>query len=517
MEFKTIELKGDFIAGNYRKYKDLDFSHEIRCPANFSDHVTTLEGSYEGIDEIFDVAEKSKWKWYKRGLAERVVLVRKLIQEVEKNKEEFAQTISREIGKPLWESRVEVTDGIDRMRAEIDLTENLQREREVTEERSSVLLDKDEKLFGVRRVKPRGVVAVLGHYNDPMSNPLIYIVPSLLHGNVVVFKPSKRAPATGQLICESIKAMTLDAGIFSMIQGGREMSRRLIQHHSVDTVFYGGEYEFGKQLRKDTFEHSGKLLALETGGKNPAIVWEDADIDTALWEILIGAYITAGQRQESTSRLLLHRKIAENFIIKFHNMAKAFVIGSPFDETKPPFMGPLVDKKTLERYLTFQGIAVRENSKCIMRGKSLSFEHEGYYVSPSIYLFHSNEVEDVKKSVYLQTEIFGPSVGIHIVDEVEEVVELANATNYGLSCSVFSKSEDIFRKMWEGLRYGQIHWNEGTYRKSTHLPTIGIGRSYNASPLIDDLAQHVLYPVTSIETKSNRLNLKKLPPGLERG
>ena len=123
---------------------------------------------------------------------------------VEKKLDTIARTISREIGKPLWESRIELADCLDRMRAEISLTENLQKERVVNEERNSVLLDKDEKLYSVRKVKPRGVVLVLGHYNDPFSNPITYIVPSLLHGNVVMFKPSKRAPVTGQHICEWI-------------------------------------------------------------------------------------------------------------------------------------------------------------------------------------------------------------------------------------------------------------------------------------------------------------------------
>lgn len=178
-------------------------------------------------------------------------------------------------------------------------------------------------------------------------------------------------------------------------------------------------------------------------------------------------------------------------------------------------MGPLVDKKTLDRYLTFQGMAVREQAECIMRGKALTLDSDGFYVSPSIYLFKSADPQKIMSSVYLQSEIFGPSLGVHVVKDAEEAVQVANASNYALACSVFTSSEEKFRSMWQLLRYGIIHWNEGTVRRALNLPLAGIKRSSKASPFVRSLTSFVNYPVSSIETSDPALEKLELPPGIE--
>jgi succinylglutamic semialdehyde dehydrogenase len=161
------------------------------------------------------------------------------------------------------------------------------------------------------------------------------------------------------------------------------------------------------------------------GGKNPTIVWGDANLDVAIQETLFSAYVTAGQRCSATSRVIVENKILEQFIEKFHERAKAFSIGHPLDN---PFMGPLVESASMDRYMKFLGIAQREGAEIIMRGKALELEHQGNYVTPSICWVKDSSIAHTRKSVYQQTELFAPNVAILGVDTLEQAIAQANET-----------------------------------------------------------------------------------------
>lgn len=510
-KFPQVTFKGDFIDGDFHAASDPDFVFEGKSPADKGDTIGSVACNYASVDRAIGAAARASDAWALSAWEARREAMNRFLAELRRCSTEFVELISREIGKPRWESAMEVAAMEARIAYSLEEFETRATEFSVSDS-VDTWARKSEDSLGFSRMKPRGVVLVLSHYNLPGDNPLSYVVPSLLSGNTIVYKPSKKAPAVGQLLAECMQRANFPRGVFNMVQGGREMARRLAQHEDVNTVFYAGDFEFGKQLRKDTFEHSEKLLVLETGGKNPAIVLSDADIDTTIREVLIGAYLTGGQRAESTSRLILHKDIAEEFLSRFHASAKKFVIGNPFQETQP-FMGPLVDKKTLDRYLTFQGIATREQAECVMRGKALSLETDGFYVTPSIYLFKNNDLKKIRSSVYLQTEIFGPTLGVHIVKDWEEAAQVANASNYALVASVFTQDEEIFRKLWRVLRYGAIHWNEGTVRRSLRMPYGGIKHSFKAGPFVRNIASYATYSVGSIETKRPR-EIGDLPPGL---
>ena len=156
-----------------------------------------------------------------------------------------------------------------------------------------------------------------------------------------------------------------------------------MQNEHVDGVLFTGSYDVGQKIKQDTMDHYWKILALEMGGKNTTVVWDDADLEKAVYETIVGAYMTTGQRCSCTSKIVLHSKIKHQFIENFHAMAKALKIDH---WSKEAFMGPLIGSDAVERYLRFQEIATREGAECIMRGKSLSLDYSGHYVSPSIHL-----------------------------------------------------------------------------------------------------------------------------------
>lgn len=508
--FPRYAFSGDFIGGNFRLSKDPDHSFEVRSPANLQDFLGEVHCDYSSVDESIAAAQRARDSWLLQSFDARKAVLDRCLEVLRDRAPQIRQVIARETGKPLWEISDEIGSVEQRYNC---LIQELRAANLFTE---GALLNgvggKAEKMH--LRAKPRGITLVISHFNLPLDSALSFIFPALLAGNVVILKPSKRTPALGQEIASIFQQANAPAGIFNLVQGGREMARRLAQQSEVDTVFYAGDYEFGKLLRKDTAEHSEKLLILETGGKNPAIILDDADLDLAITETLIAAYQTAGQRAESLSRILLGEKIAEEFIERFHEAAKKIVIGNPFDEANPPFMGPLIDKKSLARYLTFQGMAVREGGECIMRGKTIGADSDGFYVSPSIYFFKETDLAKTVASTFLQTEIFGPSLGIQVVNSVDQAVAFANASNYGLLCSVFTRSEENYRRSWEGLRYGAIHWNQGTTRRSYGQPLSGIRRSFKANPMVQSMFGYVSYPVHSVE-EAEPIRRTSLPPGID--
>lgn len=505
-KFQSIEFRGDYFAGKFQLSGDPDFSYEGKSPADKSDLVMKVSCNYSAAEEACRAAGNARDYWARTTYRDRRAFILRFLELLSRDAVELRQRISRETGKPLWEAAME-------------LEATQRRTRVVIEEFDRDGWDQDivlgnGRLEGAYRAKPRGAMLVLSHFNRPLENPLTYIIPGLLAGNTVVLKPSKKTPAMGQYLAEAFHEVGAAPGVFNLVHGGREMARRLAQQSDIDTIFYAGDYEFSKLLRRDTFDDSEKLLVMETGGKNPAIVFEDADQDLAVREILISAFQTAGQQAQSTSRLILLESVAESFIERLHEAAKNIQVGYPFDEANPPFMGPLVDRKTTDRYITFQGTAVREQAECVMRGKTLQLGHDGFYVSPSIYLYKNNEAKKIKDSTYLQTEIFGPSLGIHVVKSTEEAMAVANINNYGLCASVFTQSADRYQELWHGLRYGAIYWNCGTLRNLGNFRISGIRRSFKASPLVKTLSGYVTYPVASVENQDGGAEPEMIPPGL---
>jgi succinylglutamic semialdehyde dehydrogenase len=243
------------------------------------------------------------------------------------------------------------------------------------------------------------------------------------------------------------------------------------------------------------------------GGKNATIVWDDADLNKAVYESVIGSFWTAGQRCSCTSRIILHKSIAEKFTEKFYETAKRLSIGYWREN---PFMGPLINADAVEKYLRFQEIAQREGAERLMRGKALDIDgHQGYYVTPSIFLVKGFN----PTSVYQKSEIFGPNVAVYQVDDFDEALTINDSTGFGLVTSVFTKRRELYEETLLRARVGIVNWNRTTNGASSRLPFGGVGKSGNDRPTAHYAVQYCTIPVASLEDMTP-YDPAGAPPGL---
>jgi succinylglutamic semialdehyde dehydrogenase len=327
----------------------------------------------------------------------------------------------------------------------------------------------------------------------------------LLAGNTIVFKPSEQAPYCAEIYSQCFAEAGFPAGVFNMIQGMGESGRKLALHEGVDGILFTGSYEVGLRIKQETLSHYWKILALEMGGKNAAVVMEDADLDKAVYECLIGAYLTSGQRCASTSRLFLHEKIKDEFIEKFYQRAKKLSIGH---WQTNPFMGPLISEGAVEKYLRFQESAQREGAESLMRGKPLEVgSYRGFYVTPSIHeVKHFNP-----DSVYQKTEVFGPNVAIFSISDYEQSILPVNSTGFGLVASIFTKNKTLYERALLDYRVGLLNWNRSTNGASSRLPFGGMGKSGNDRPSAHFAIYYCSVPVASLEDTTAFDSAKVLP------
>ncbi|RYZ72375.1 MAG: aldehyde dehydrogenase family protein [Proteobacteria bacterium] len=495
---------GNYIGGEFHPAVEPNGEWDVKSPAATHDLVARIKYSYQDVDSAIQSAKSAFKSWKKLPASERFVYLRKYRDALKARENTIVETISREVGKPLWESKTEFQAMLNKV--------------DITIEDSMKLIAPlriDNVLPGVvgkSEYRPHGVMAVIGPFNFPGHLPNGHIVPALVTGNTVVFKPSEKTPMTGQLIAEAMHEAGLPSGVFNLVQGERETSRRLCVHEGVNGILFTGSYEVGTRIKQDTLLQHWKLLALEMGGKNSSIVWEDADLDSAVYEVLTSAFLTTGQRCSATSRAIVHESLMERFLEKLHAASKAFKIGHPFENA---FMGPVIDSSTVDRFLKFQPIATRDGFEILMRGKVLELPYAGHYVTPAIAFMHNADPAHARKSVYQQTELFAPNLAVQGVTDLDQAIALANITQYGLVTSVFTKSTEVYEKCSEDLECGLINLNRGTVGASSRLPFGGLKKSGNHQPTALSSVFYCAYPVASLECAPESPGLKAPLTGLD--
>ncbi len=494
-----MSFLGDFIGGEFIKPLQTNGTIERKNPANTKEILFQGGFKFEHVGLACMAAKKAFRPWADLTIEQRKTYLLRVKEIYIQRAEDLAKMISQEVGKPLWESKQEVQSMIGK----IDVT--------LTDALDLIQTQKFDKAAGdvpgFLRFKPRGVMAVIGPFNFPGHLPNGHFIPALAAGNTVVFKPSELTPGVGQLIGEIFEKAALPKGVFNVVQGNGEIGRRLVMHDLVEGVLFTGSYETGFKIKQDTLTHFWKILALEMGGKNAAIVWDDCDLQKAVYETLVGSFITTGQRCSATSRIIIRKSIYEKFVHAFHGAAKKITIGDPL---KNPFMGPLISAESQDKYLRFQSIAGRENTETIMRGKALELEKEGYFVTPSINLVRKHDPE----SIYQKTEVFGPNVALYVVEELDEAIQIANSSSYGLAFSVFSNDRKVFERCFDLSRVGVMNWNRSTVGASSRLPFGGMGKSGNNQPTGSFAVYSTTYPVATLED-NGPLDPTKLLPGMD--
>ncbi len=499
-------FRGSYLQGQFVKIVDPNGELKSQNPGDLEHGVTTIPFSFEHVDEAVTAAQQSFPSWKRLNVADRLSAIRRYADLLKKSRENLATCLSKEIGKPLWESLQEVDATLKLI--EDAITIGSQTTNEIRIE------NVDAQSEGVVRFFPRGVMAIVTPPPLPLFTPHAQMIPCLINGNVVVLKASQHAPFTGQMISELFHDSGLPAGAVNVIHGEAEVARRLVSHSAIDGIFMSGAFEGGGKLQKVLSDY-WKVVVLEMGSKNATVIWDDCSYDRALHETLYSSFVTSGQRVTNAHRVLIHEKIFDKFVQDFHKLAKKIRVGYGLTAGKEaPFLGPLISEESLEHYLRYQGIAVREGCEEIMRGKTLERDTRGHYVSPSIHLVTKPD----PKSVYQKTEITGPNVALFKVSDLDEVADIVNQTQFGVAASIYTSNRETYLRLIEEATAGLLYWNRPTVESTFRLPYGGLKKSANARPMGSFSGYQCTYPVASLEDKHDnpRKGTKSLPETLPR-
>jgi succinylglutamic semialdehyde dehydrogenase len=340
----------------------------------------------------------------------------------------------------------------------------------------------------VLRHKPHGVMAVLGPYNFPGHLPNGHIVPALLAGNAVLFKPSEEAPLTGQHLAQALRDAGVPEGVFALVQGGRDQGAALIAA-DIDGLLFTGAAATGAHFRRATVDRPHLILALELGGNNPLIAWGDAEASAAA--IVQSAFITTGQRCSCARRLIVPEGVAGNMIVEAaHTIAARLRIGA-WDDADEPYMGPLVSAAAAGKAIEGAERLRALGAKALLPFERL--ERSEAFVTPGIYDVTGIDVPD--------EEIFAPLLQIVRVPDFDAAIEAANATSFGLSAGLLSDDPDLWNRFLARSRAGVVNWNRPTTGAAGNMPFGGLGQSGNHRPSAYYAADYCAYPVASFEAE----------------
>ncbi len=496
---KARDGRGDFIDGRFMTPPTPAGALDCVSPADLGDRIGSFPFAAAQIAGAVDAARRALPGWRRSADDTRATMLRAYAKSLEAHRQELTIAISRSIGKPLWESKTEV----DAMIAKVEITLTAGRELIRTQ-----TLD-----AGAARVRyrPVGVCAVIGPFNFPGHLPNGHIVPALAAGNTVVFKPSERAPEVGEIVARCLAEAGLPAGVFNVVQGDATVARALIGHADIDAVMFTGSTAVGRAILEASTPWPGRLIALELGGKNSAIVLDDADLAWAAREIAFAAYVTAGQRCTATSRVIVQRSVADALVAKLTVAARDTRIGVP--DGDDVFLGPVISEPTRARALRAIADASAELD-AIVPARIPDVPVQGHYLAPSLY--RVREAAIGRALALSCDELFAPVLTVEIVDDEVAAIARTNDTPYGLAACVFTRSRERYERVSVELDVGLCNWNRGTVGSSSKLPFGGVKASGNHRPAGLFSTNYCVDAVGEILVEAPNATAA-LPPGLRVG
>ena len=446
------------------------------------------------VDTAVAAARAAFPAWARRPLEERITVLETFAATLKARSDELARAIGEETGKPLWEASTEVTSMVNKVAISV------QAYRERTGIKSGPLAD----ATAVLRHKPHGVVAVFGPYNFPGHLPNGHIVPALLAGNCVIFKPSELTPKVAELTVRAWIDAGLPAGVLNLVQSARDTGVALAAHADIDGLFFTGSSRTGNLLHSQFGGQPQKILALEMGGNNPLVVDEVKDIDAAVYTIIQSAFISAGQRCTCARRLLVPAgEWGDALLARLVAVTASIKVGR-FDEQPAPFMGSVISLAAAEHLLKAQEQLLANGAVALL---AMSQPLEGAaLLTPGIL-----DVSGVAQRP--DEEFFGPLLQVIRYGDFDEAVREANATQYGLAAGLLSDSRERFEGFLLDSRAGIVNWNKQLTGAASSAPFGGIGASGNHRPSAYYAADYCAYPVASLESESLALPAT-LTPGV---
>lgn len=446
------------------------------------------------VDAAYAAARRAAESWGGATFAEREAHVRRFGQELERAKDAMARAIARETGKVLWDARGEVAAMANKIEISVRAYQS----------RTGVTEAPAPAGNSVLRHKPHGVVAVFGPYNFPGHLPNGHIVPALLAGNTVVFKPSELTPLVAEEYLRLWQRAGLPAGVLNLVPGERATGEAVAAHPQLDGLFFTGSPRVGHLLHRQFAEHPGKMLALEMGGNNPLVVGTVGDPRAAVHEIVQSAYLSSGQRCTCARRLYVPRGAAGDTLVERLVAAIAQIRVGAWNDEPAPFMGPLISPAAADAIVAAQRRLQGLGGKVLAEARKL--ERGPAFVSPG--LIDVTAVRELPDEEY-----FGPLLSLVRTDSLEQAIGLANATRYGLSAGLLSDRRGDWDVFFRKIRAGVVNWNRQTTGASSAAPFGGVGASGNHRPSAYYAADYCAYPVASVEVPQLALPTT-LSPGL---
>ncbi|GGF61514.1 succinylglutamate-semialdehyde dehydrogenase [Alteromonas lipolytica] len=447
------------------------------------------------VDSALTAARAALPAWSASTVESRLAIIKQFAELLGNNKQELAALIAQETGKPLWETATEV----GAMIGKIPISEKAYFERTGTVENPMPV----GKAF--IRHKPHGVVAVFGPYNFPGHLPNGHIVPALIAGNTVVFKPSDLTPVVAEFTVKLWHQAGLPAGVLNLVQGEVETGKALASHPQIDGLFFTGSSRTGKLLHEQFAGHPGKILALEMGGNNPMIVTDVADTKAAVHDIIQSAFVTSGQRCTCARRLFIPATPAGDELVQALVKATENISVGHYDAEPQPFMGAMISANAAKGMVAAQQQLLDAGADALLTLEHLD-EQTGL-VTPGI--LDVTAIADTMED----EEHFGPLLKIIRYSDFDTAIAQANNTRFGLSAGLLSDSEADYQHFFTHIRAGIVNWNRPITGASSAAPFGGIGESGNHRASAYYAADYCAYPVASVELDKVALP-GTLSPGL---
>ncbi|MGO2318489.1 MAG: succinylglutamate-semialdehyde dehydrogenase [Vibrio toranzoniae] len=437
------------------------------------------------VESAVAAAREAFLVWKKLSFSEREAIVLKFAEKVKENSEEIAQIIAKETGKPIWETRTEA--GAMAGKIAISIRAYHERTGEASREAAGNQI--------VLRHRPLGVMAVFGPYNFPGHLPNGHIVPALLSGNTVVFKPSEQTPWTGEFVMKLWQEAGLPAGVINLVQGAKETGIALADAKGLDGVLFTGSANTGHILHRQFAGQPGKMLALEMGGNNPMVISDQfGDVDATVYTIIQSAFISAGQRCTCARRLYVPIGEKGDLLIdKLVAATQKIRVDQPFAEPAP-FMGPQISEAAAKFILDAQANLQSLGGVSLVEAKA----GQAAFVSPGI-------IDATNIAELPDEEYFGPLLQVIRYQSLEQAVELANDTRFGLSAGLVSTDDSEWEYFVDHIRAGIVNRNRQLTGASGDAPFGGPGASGNLRPSAYYAADYCAYPMASMEGGETQL------------
>lgn len=443
------------------------------------------------------LAFQSAWSafipWANKNLDERTYILKTYASLLKAHLARLAWLLSEENGKPLWEAQTEIQAMINK----VDISVQAYRERTGTK------IEDKENYHAIVNHKPHGVMVVLGPFNFPGHLPNGHIVPALLAGNTIIYKPSELTPRFGLIMAELFAKANIPPGVINVLQGSGKVGEMLVKEPKAGVLFTGS-YKVGKRIHELVSGNVEKIVALEMGGNNPLVITECSALDAAISQTILSSFITAGQRCSCARRLIITPDISDTqFIKNLIEITQQLRLGS-FRDQPEPFMGPLISEKAVDFIINHFEHWKKAGAR-ILVGGTRHIKGKCFLMPTIIDMTHCESDED--------EECFGPVLKLYQVKSFEDAINLANQTRYGLTAGIFTNNKMLYDEFRKRVFAGVINWNRHITGALSSSPFGGVGQSGNHRASAYYAADYSAYPVASIE--QDQCSLVKGPvPGV---